>query len=992
MNLSNAASRSGDDGINQFDHDNTGANTGRVIDPAAFLRIHLDPAIKSFTPSHWAYEIGNAILSGDSEFTKLLTTSHAKKWDTKLLVEPLGPSGQNLLHAAAIMNRAEILRAFMESVEAEIRTATEQQRTSVRYESVITKTNDDAHTRLVALGAELDKIERLYHMQCEQQYITLLSTSDNTGRTVLHYGASARGVMIENILSFRANRFRDATTSEIVHPVVPLFPANGWISPVTGELWQAPVYEFPEDHPPIVIPSGYISVEELLRARREPLFIDAKDINLATPLHYATIADDLRSIRALLEHGAETFAVTRQGATPLDLSANRTIRRTLVPVENAVQLSCGIPMLRSGVKAPLPPSASGFSKTATLKAAQIQERPPSYGGATTDAGTTVAARKSAAENALVFLVNSGEDVNGRTGIKLHAPLHVAAIQGAIDVVQLLLASGAIVDILDVNGSTPVHLAAELGTEQHMAVVKLLFDAGADINATNSTRKTPLHLASSGGPHFTAGQNLMSSDGDATKTTSADGSAGGTSDGNSAMITLLTRLGANLEAADLEGNTPLIAAAKRGNHLAVQTLLTLGARIYAQNIRGHTALHMAAFLHQLPVVHQLVRWDAEIGKLKYMMDTSGRSAYDMAADPPTREALHTLWEACSSGRLDSAQSVQRQTALLPPTAAAPWLPVRIWETTRILKRSALHCTITGAAKAMAIFRKESANAKSNTLGVVSSNRVADALSKGIAQRRDRERHVDPLKGTGLPKHKIPPSAVHILAGIGLRFVTEPQTIGPVPPQDYLVWGGNFSDVHLTFPEPLDPLAVRQAVDRYAYVPRPNAHLAFISKSLLADASRSEMAMERVKNGTELTSTQTEKEFGRIVDFLIRTGLDTNMGDADGVTPLMLACKYGLLFIIRRLLTRGTDPLLTDNEGNTAMHYCFAYKQSAAADLLKEFTSDENGGSTLDNIPNQQSKIPKEVQSNGIMILSDSHEKLVYVPRMPKKSGSLVVSGR
>jgi len=59
------------------------------------------------------------------------------------------------------MNRAEILRAFMESVEAEIRTATEQQRTSVRYESVITKTNDDAHTRLVALGAELDKIERV---------------------------------------------------------------------------------------------------------------------------------------------------------------------------------------------------------------------------------------------------------------------------------------------------------------------------------------------------------------------------------------------------------------------------------------------------------------------------------------------------------------------------------------------------------------------------------------------------------------------------------------------------------------------------------------------------------------------------------------------------------------------------------------------------------------------------------------------------------------
>lgn len=834
-------------------------------------------------------------------------------------------------------------------------------------------------------------------MQCEQQYITLLSTADGNGRTVLHYGASAHGVMIENILSFRNSRFRDATTADIVHPVLPLFPPNGWISPVTGELWQPPVYDFPEDHPPIIPPTGYVSVEELLRARREPLFIDAKDVNFATPLHYATVADDLRSIRSLLEHGAETFAVTRQGATPLDLSANRTVRRTLVPVENAVQLSCGIPMLRSGVKAPLPPSASGFGKTATLRAAQLQERSSvSFGTTGTDAAATAAARKSAAENALVFLVNSGEDINGRTGIKLQAPLHVAAIQGAIDVVQLLLASGAIVDILDVNGCTPVHCAAELGTEQHMAVVKLLFDAGADINATNSVRKTPLHLSAAGGPHFTPGHNLIPTDKDAPSSNTVstpEGAAGGTSDGNTAMITLLTRLGANLEAADLEGNTPLIAAAKRGNHLAVQTLLTLGSRIYAQNIRGHTALHMSAFLHQLSVVHQLVRWDAEIGKLKFMMDTSGRSAYDMAADPPTREALHTLWEACASGRLDSAQAVQRQTALLPPTAAAPWLPVRLWETTRVLKRSALHCTITGAAKAMAIFRKESGSSSSSSATASSgSNRVAEALSKGISQRRERERHVDPLKGTGLPKHKIPPSAVHILAGVGFRYITETVTISPLPPIDYMLWGGNFSDVHLTFPEPIDPLAVRQSIDRYAFVPRPNAHLAYISKSLLADASRSEMAMERVKNGTELTSTQTEKEFGRIVDFLIRAGLDSNMGDVDGVTALMLACKYGLLFIIRRLLTRGADPLITDNEGNTAMHYACAFKQSAAADLLKEFTPDESEGSTLDNIPNSQGKTPKEVTSTGIMIFTDTHEKLIYVPRMPKKSGSLVVSGR
>jgi uncharacterized protein len=852
-------------------------------------------------------------------------------------------------------------------------------------------------------------------MKCEQQYITYISTADVHGRTVLHYGASARGVVVAALLRFRAGRFREATTEEMAHPVVPLFPADGWLSPITGELWRPVRYDYPEDHESVGPPQGFISVEELVRARREPLFIDSKDVNSGTPLHYATVANDVRGIRCLLEFGAETFAITKQGAGPLDLSANRTVRRTLVPVENAVQLSCGMQMLRSGVKPPLSglAGATGFSKTATFKAAELQDRGDGSGGAgyaDDDGATTVAMRKSAADNALVFLVNSGEDINGRTGTKLQAPLHVAALQGAVDVVKLLLSTGAVVNILDVNGCTPAHVAAELGTEKHMAVLQLLFDAGADINATNSVRKTPLHLAASGGPNFESGHGLIPKEtGDAAAlaaaaAAAADGGVGGTVDGNTAMIALLTRLGANLEAADLEGNTALMTASRRGNHLAVQTLLTLGARLYAQNIRGHTALHMAAFAHQLPIVRQLVRWDAEVGKLKFMLDTSGRSAYDLAADPPTREALHTLWEACASGKLDAAQAVQRQTALLPPAAAAPWLPVRVWETTRILKRSALHTTITGAARSMAIMRAEHEEAAVTGGGKGKSaaalalggggNRVAEALSKAVKQRREREAHADPLRGTGLPPHKISPSAVHILGGIGLRFTTDASASAPhaaaLPAQDYMNWGGNFGDVHLTFPEPHDPLAVRQVVDSTAFVPKPNAHLAFINKALFGDTSRSEAAAERVKNGTELTSTQTEKEFGRIVDFLLRAGVDANAGDVDGVTPLMLACKYGLLFIVRRLLTRGADPSLTDAGGNTAFHYARAFKQGAAAELLKEFTSDESGGSTLDNIPNAAGKTAKEVAGHGCGIQGETHERLVYVPRVPKRSKSLVVS--
>ena len=934
------------------------------------------------------------------------------------------------------MNRADVAAVFLESLDAQADAQAEQQRLSARLESVQNKVAGGPAARMAALGRELDKTERLFRMKCESQYLSALSSADKDGRTVLHHAAASKGVTVGSLLAFRAGRFRDARTFEAAQPVMPLFPAHGWVSPVTGQLWLpgggggsggGGGGEAEAEDSGAVAPPGFVSVKELLTARRWPGFIDSVCCNRGTPLHYATVAGDARAIRALLEHGAETFALTLQKATPLSLSSSRVCRRTLVPVENAVELSCGIAMQRPGVKAPLAPSATsvGFSRTATGGGG-------GGGGGTfsEDGFAALEQRKKEAQKALDFIVESGEDVNGRTGIKLQAPLHVASAQGAVDIVRQLLANGSRVDVKDVNGCTALHLAAELGTERHMDIVRMLFEAGADVNAANCQQKSPLHLTAVGGPHFEPGHNLLRPGGesaaaaaveeggeersgaDAPATAAAAAGPGGTADGNRAMIVLLSELGANLEAADLEGNTPLIAAARRGNHLGVETLLSLGARCYAQNIRGHTALHGAAFAKHLACVHQLTRWDAEVGKLKFALDSSGRSSYDMAADIPAREALNTLWEASASGRLDLVQAVHRQTALLPPGAAAPWLPVRLWETTRVLKRSALHCVVTGAAKAMAMLHAELAEAeaagergvqaKAAALGGgVGRIGVQEALARAGAQRRERERVPDALKGTGLPRHRPSPSAVHIIAGIGLRFVTDADA-GASPPAalpapGYCGWGGHHADVLLSFPVALDACSVRQTVDRNAFVPRAGAHLAFISKKMREEAKRSPAAALRLRNGTELTSAPTEKDFGRVADFLLNSGFPlVDLADADGVTPLMLAAKHGLLFIMRRLLTergsreapvRGADAALADKAGNTALHYARAFNQAAAAELLLEFTPDEGGGSTLDHVPNRAGLAAAELAGRGASLLPDSAEARVFVEREQRRSASL-----
>jgi ankyrin repeat protein len=221
---------------------------------------------------------------------------------------------------------------------------------------------------------------------------------------------------------------------------------------------------------------------------------------------------------------------------------------------------------------------------------------------------------------------------------------------------------------------------------------------------------------------------------------------------------------------------------------------------------------------------------------------------------------------------------------------------------------------------------------------------------------------------------------------------------LPHHEYLSWGGKHEDVVLTFPEPPDARSVQQFVDLCAYVPRPNAHLMFIPKNVLGDASRSEMAAQRVVPGSELTSSHVEKEFGRIVDFLIRAGVDCNQGDIDGVTPLMIAAKFGLLFILRKLLARGADAMATDARGNSALHYARAFVQLTAAQILQEHTLSADGGadgseepvSVLDTAPNADGRLPSEVEGEGILIFPEPAERMLFVSRIPKKSDSLAVS--
>jgi len=339
-------------------------------------------------------------------------------------------------------------------------------------------------------------------------------------------------------------------------------------------------------------------------------------------------ASDLEAVKNLIIEGANVNAID-DGYTALDGAAaygNFTLCSYL--------LSRGADPNLTGAGRPLPLTLAVESKN--VEVIKLLLGAGAHIDATSTEGESALMRAVVNDSPILvhFLLSRGADVNATNSLG-QTPLFVAAYFGYGSIIRQLAAADAKLDAATTDFYTPLNIAAERG---QAAAVRTLISVGAPVNYV------PKH-----------GDCALSA---------------GIRSGDFETFRVLLVGGAEVNGADDYGNTPLIVAAslatspKRVEML--KALVNHGASIYAANVNGQTALMAAAASDAAPAVAYLIDHKAPVSTIDSFNETAL-----MYAAGARKSSITVLRHPISSGATDpdgATPQAQRDTmaVLLPKT--------------------------------------------------------------------------------------------------------------------------------------------------------------------------------------------------------------------------------------------------------------------------------------------------------------------------------------
>lgn len=411
--------------------------------------------------------------------------------------------------------------------------------------------------------------------------------------------------------------------------------------------------------------NGDVAQMEALLASNPDLMSEAEGGTLKTPLHLACERGDLELVALLLARGADTAARDRHQLTPLFAAVKRNAAKV-------VRL-----LLRSGgsqADPPPPPQGGngggGGEPTPQGRLSGWSTRPSHSTSTTTAVATPSASTPSSSpasdpnvvakkgETPLLWaarfgkasvvraLLKAGADVHycpGRQagGVQLRTALHCAAASGREDLVRLLLAHGASLNVVDGEGKTPIFSAVKY---DQGPVLEYLFSL-PDINLLHrdSAGRSILHAASASG-HLAIVKRLVELAPSLLEMKDRDGQTCLFSAAKYQRVDVLRFLAqeksANVNVRDRRGRTPLHSACAGGAVLAIGLLLEMGALPNMQDDQGQSPLFSAIKYQKTEAVECLLKAGTRTVDVN-LQDKAGMTALHHASKESYREGTEQL---------------------------------------------------------------------------------------------------------------------------------------------------------------------------------------------------------------------------------------------------------------------------------------------------------------------------------------------------------------
>ena len=379
--------------------------------------------------------------------------------------------------------------------------------------------------------------------------------------------------------------------------------------------------------------------------------VNTKDANGDTPLHISARKGNTLTTQLLVNMGADLNSRDGMQRTPLYCAAvngHALVGRILAEAGAELTLPGGYekdtPLHRAATEGNLGTTQLLMNMGADLNSRDGRQRTPLYCAAIN--GHDLVGR---------ILAEAGAELTLPGGYEKDTPLHVAATKGNLGTTQLLMNMGADLNSRDGRQRTPLYCAAING---HALVVGVLMEAGADLNLPGrdyGLELTPLTAAvARGRERDSDGQleviRMMIEFGGVDVNFPDEGGATPLhwncprdpcvfENKYLEKIKVLVAAGANLEARDSDGRTPLNACVDWVYPEYIRTLLSHGADANTLDNEGNTPLHRVVgevFSGEGADYPERVELLLKAGADETMLDGTGQTAAERLEEGLTRQ--------------------------------------------------------------------------------------------------------------------------------------------------------------------------------------------------------------------------------------------------------------------------------------------------------------------------------------------------------------------